>query len=76
MDTSSPEILNLNELYLHEFGFSFALRIQFLQTHSTFYRFYSSVTVHCTVKEKEGKPDRKTYPSSLWFKKSIQKPQV
>jgi hypothetical protein len=28
-----------------------------------------------TVKEKEGKPDRKPYPLSLWFKKSIQKAQ-
>ncbi len=28
------------------------------------------------VKEKGGKPDRKTHPHSLWFKKSIQKPQV
>jgi hypothetical protein len=27
-------------------------------------------------KEKGGKPDRKPYPPSLWFKKSIQKPQV
>jgi hypothetical protein len=29
-----------------------------------------------TVKEKGGKPDRKPYSPSLWFKKSIQKPQV
>ena len=29
-----------------------------------------------SVKEKGGKPDRKQYPPSLWFKKSIQKPQV
>jgi hypothetical protein len=36
--------------------------------------FYSLVTVHC--KQKGGKPDRKPYPPSLCFKKSILKPQV
>jgi hypothetical protein len=29
-----------------------------------------------TAKEKGGKPDRKPYPLFLWFKKSIQKPQI
>jgi hypothetical protein len=33
-------------------------------------------TVQYSEKEKGGKPDRKPYPPSLWFKKSIQKPQV
>ncbi len=27
------------------------------------------------VKEKEGKPDKKSYPPSLWFKTSSQKPE-
>jgi hypothetical protein len=49
---------------------SFALRFLFLQTHEIAYSFYSSVTVHCKGKR------RKTMPPSLWFKKSIQKPQV
>ncbi len=35
----------------------------------------STVQLLYTVKEKEEKPDRKPYPY-LWFKKSIQKPQV
>jgi hypothetical protein len=39
---------------------SFALKFLFLQTHETFYSFYSSVTVHCKG-VKGGKPDRKTY---------------
>jgi hypothetical protein len=29
-----------------------------------------------TVKEKGGKPDGKAHPPSLWFKTSMQKPQV
>ncbi len=36
------------------------MRFLFLQTHTTSYSFYSSVTVY-TVKEKEGKSDRKLY---------------
>ncbi len=36
----------------------------------------STVQLLYTVKEKGGKPDRKQYPLTLWFKKSIQKPQV
>jgi hypothetical protein len=32
------------------------------KTHATSYSFYSSVTGLYTVKEKEGKPDRKPYP--------------
>ncbi len=36
--------------------------------------FYGSVTVHC--KGERTKTDRKPYPPSQWFTKSIQKPQV
>ena len=36
----------------------------------------STVLLLYTVKEKGGKPDRKTIPPSLWFKKSVLKPQV
>ncbi len=49
----------------------------FLQNHTTSYDFYSSlssVTVHCKGERK--KTWSKTAPPSLWFKKSIQKPQV
>ncbi len=50
---------------------SFALRFLFLQTHATSYSFYRPVT----IKEKGGTLYRKLQPPSLWFKKSIQKPQ-
>jgi hypothetical protein len=46
----------------------FAFRFIFLQIHATSYNFFSSVTD--TVKEKE---ENLTIPSSLWFKRSIQK---
>ncbi len=36
----------------------------------------TTVQLLYTVKEKGGNPDRKPYPLSLWFKKSIQKPKV
>ncbi len=36
----------------------------------------STVQLMYIVKEKGGKPSRKPYPPSLWFKKSIQKPKV
>jgi hypothetical protein len=52
----------------------FALRLIFHQTHATTYSFQSALLY--TVKERGGKPDRKPHPLSLWFKKSIQKPQV
>jgi hypothetical protein len=55
-------------LAIHSHLYSFALRFLFLQTHATFYSFYSSVTVQCKGER------RKTLPPSLRFKKSIQKP--
>jgi hypothetical protein len=58
----------------HSHLYSFALRFLCLQTHATSYSFYSSVTEHC--KGERRKSWQKTIPSSLWFKKSIQKPQV
>ncbi len=42
--------------------------------HATSYSFYNALVY--TVKEKGGKPDRKPHLPSLWFKKSIQKPEV
>ncbi len=54
--------------------YSFALRFIFLQTYATSYSFYSSFTVHC--KGERRKTWKKTIPPSLWFNKSIQKPQV
>jgi hypothetical protein len=47
-------------LAIHSHLYSFALRFLFLQTHTTTYSLYSSVTVH--GKGEGGKPDRKPYP--------------
>jgi hypothetical protein len=66
---SSPEAKFLDEiqtkgfssLLIHCHVYSFALRFLFLQTHATSYYFYTKVTVHCTVKKKGGKPERKAY---------------
>ncbi len=46
----------------------------FLQTHATSYSFYSLVTLHCRGERR--KSWKKNISSSLWFKKSIKKPQV
>ncbi len=61
-------------LAIHSHLYSFALRFLFLQTLATSYSLYSSVTVHCKGERK--KTWQKTIPPSLWFKKSIPKPQV
>jgi hypothetical protein len=74
LDEIQAKVLRVFLLAIHSHLYSFASRFLFLQTHKTSYSFY-------TVEEKGGKPDRKPYwrktiPLSLWFKKSIQKPQV
>jgi hypothetical protein len=72
-----PEAKFLDEIQTKEFPpcyFSFALRFLFLQNHATSYSFYSALVY--IVKEKGRKTWWKTTPPSLWFKKSIQKPQV
>jgi hypothetical protein len=64
-----PEAEFLDEsLVIHSHLYSFALRFLFLQTHATSYSFCKG--------EKGGKTDGKPTSSSLWFKKSVQKPQV
>jgi hypothetical protein len=53
----------VSRVFLHAIQshlYSFALRFLFLQTHAISYSFYS--VLQYTVKEKEGKPDRKPYP--------------
>jgi hypothetical protein len=46
--------------YFHRHLYSFALIFLFLQSHATFYSFYSSATVHCKGERTQGgKPDRK-----------------
>ncbi len=69
MDDIQTDVLRAFLLVIHSHLYSFALRFLFLQTHTTFYVFISSnsrnllhissVQLLYTVKEKEGKPDRK-----------------
>ncbi len=61
-------------IHSYRYNYSFVLRFLFLQTHATSYSFYSSISVHCQGERR--KTWTKTTPSSLWLKKSIQKPQV
>ncbi len=64
-------LLAIHSLHLYS---GVAMRFLFLRTPATPYSFSSALLY--TVKEKGGKPDRKTTPPSLGFKKSIQKPHV
>ncbi len=74
-DEIQSKVLRVFLLAIHSHIYSFALRFLFLQTHATSYSYYSSVTVHC--KGERRKTWQKTIPpSSLWFKKSLQKPPV
>ncbi len=73
LDEIQTKVLRVFFLAVHSHLYHFAWRILFLQTHATSYIFYSSV-VHCKVDWK--KTWHKTIPSSLRFKKSIQKPQI
>ncbi len=68
------KVLRVFLVAIHSHLDSFALRFLFLQTPATSYRFFSSVTVHCKGERK--KTWQKIIPPSLWFKKSLQKPQV
>ncbi len=65
MDEIQAEVLKVFLLVIHSHLYSFALRFLFY-----FFKITQPLTV--SVKEKGGKPDRKTMPPSLWFKKSIQ----
>jgi hypothetical protein len=74
LDEIQTKVLRVFLLAIHSHLYRYALRFLFLQTHATSYSFYSSVIVHCKVDRR--KTWQKTIPSSLWFKKSIQKPQI
>jgi hypothetical protein len=65
LDEIQAEVLKVFLLVIHSHLYSFALRFLFY-----FFKITQPLTV--SVKEKGGKPDRKTMPPSLWFKKSIQ----
>jgi hypothetical protein len=60
------KVLRVFLLVIHSHLYRFALRFLFLQTHTTSYSF---------CKGERMKTCSKTIPPSLWFKKSIQKPQ-
>jgi hypothetical protein len=62
LDEIQTKVFRVSFLAIHSHRYSFALRFLFLQTHATSYSFYGSITVHYTVKEKGGKPDKKPYP--------------
>jgi hypothetical protein len=47
LDEIQTKVLRVFILAIHSHLYSFALRFIFLQTHTTSYSFYSSVTVHC-----------------------------
>ncbi len=58
LDEIQTKVLKVFLLSMHSHFYSFSLRFQFLQTHATFYSFYSSVTAYCKRER------RKTYSSS------------
>jgi hypothetical protein len=60
LDKIQAKIFRVFLVAIHSHLYSFALRFTFLQTHGTFYSFYSSVTVQC--KGERRKPNRKPYP--------------
>ncbi len=68
------KILKSFLLAIHGHLNNFALRFLFLQNHATSYSFFSLLLY--TVKEIEGKPDRKAYPLPYGLKNSREKPQV
>jgi hypothetical protein len=72
LDETQTKVLRVFLLAIQSLLHSFACL--FLQTHATSYSSYSASMY--TVKEKGGKPGWKPHPPSLWFKKSVQKPQV
>jgi hypothetical protein len=66
-DEIQTKVLRVFLFAIHSHLYRFALRFLFLQTHATSYSF---------CKGERRKTCWKTIPPSLWFKESIQKPQV
>jgi len=60
LDVIGTKVLRVFLLAIKNPLYSFALIFLFLQTHATSYSLYSALFY--TVKEKEGKPDRKPHP--------------
>jgi hypothetical protein len=67
LDKMQTKIWGVLLLVLHSHLYSFSLGYLLLQTHATSYSF---------CKGERRKTRKKTIPPSLWFKKSIQKPQL
>jgi hypothetical protein len=72
LDNTQTKVLRVFFLAIHLY--SFALRFLFFKLTQPLT--VSPVQLLVTVKEKGGKPDRKLNRPSLWFTKSIQKPEV
>ncbi len=72
LDEIQTKVLRVFLLAIQSHLYSFALRFIFFQKYAR--NLFNSAFLY-TVKEKEGKPDRKPYPIPYtWFKKPIQKP--
>jgi hypothetical protein len=74
LDKIQTNVLRVFNLAIHSHLYSIALRCLFLQTHATSYSFYSSVSMHC--KGERRKTWKKTLPTFLQLKKSIQKHKI
>jgi hypothetical protein len=74
LDEIQTKLLRVFLHAIHSYLYSFALTFYFFKLTQPFTVFWSSVTVH--RKGERRKTWKKTIPPTLWFKKSIQKPQV
>jgi hypothetical protein len=73
LDEIQTKVLKVFLLAIQSDLYSFALKFLFLQTHATSYSLY--IALLYTLKEK-GENLLENHPPSLWFKKSLQNPQV
>ncbi len=77
LDKIQTKVFRVFLLAIHSHLYSFGLRFLFLQTRATFYIFLQThATSYSFYKGERRKNLKNTIPPSLWFKKSIQKPQV
>jgi hypothetical protein len=63
LDEIQTKVWRVFLLAIQSHPYSFALRVLFFKTHATSCSFFSALLY--TVKEKEGKPDRKAHPLSM-----------
>ncbi len=70
-DEIQTKVLKFFLLAIQSHPGSFALRFLFLQTHATFYSFYTKLLY--TAKQKGGEPDRKPHPLPYGFRNPYRK---